>query len=220
MFYNQEKPRERLLKHGPSVLTTPELLAVILGTGTRGVDAVQFSADLLKQFQGLRNLLGAEALKLRQFKGMGDAKICQIQAINELANRSMEEELIRGEALDDCLTVKRYCINRLGHLPIEHCIALFLDTNYRLISCQEVSRGTLTRASIYPREIAIKALKLNAAGIILAHNHPSGSSDPSDADVSFTRHLDKALRLLDINLIDHIIVGGHDATSMSELGLF
>lgn len=219
-FQGQERPRERLLQHGPKVLTTPELLAVVLGTGARGRDAVQFSADLLEQFSGLRNLLAAEHSDLRRFKGMGNAKICQLQAINELAGRSMEEELRSSDILNNSQLVKRYCINRLGHLAVEHCIAIYLDACYRLICCTEVSRGTLSRTSVYPREIAVEALKFNAAAVILSHNHPSGTSDPSDADIALTRHLQKALALLDVTLLDHIVVSKREATSLSELGLF
>lgn len=219
-FQGQERPRERLLQHGPKVLTTPELLAVVLGTGARGRDAVQFSADLLEQFSGLRNLLAAEHSELRRFKGMGNAKICQLQAINELAGRSMEEELRSSDILNNSQLVKRYCINRLGHLAVEHCIAIYLDACYRLICCTEVSRGTLSRTSVYPREIAVEALKFNAAAVILSHNHPSGTSDPSDADIALTKQLQKALTLIDVTLLDHIVVSKRESTSLSELGLF
>ena len=220
IFQNQERPRERLLQHGPKVLTTPELLAVVLGTGSKGRDAVQFSTELLTQFSGLRNLLSAEHKSLRNFKGMGDAKICQLQAINELASRSMEEELRRSDILSNSQLVKRYCINRLGHLGVEHCIAIYLDARYRLICCKEVSRGTLTRTSVYPREVAIEALKLNAAAVILSHNHPSGVAEASDSDISLTKHLKKALGLIDVSLLDHIVVSNKEACSMSEQGLF
>ncbi|WP_432785258.1 hypothetical protein AAEX37_02146 [Oligella sp. MSHR50489EDL] len=219
-FQGQERPRERLLQHGPKVLTTPELLAVVLGTGARGRDAVQFSADLLEQFSGLRNLLAAEHSELRRFKGMGNAKICQLQAINELAGRSMEEELRSSDILNNSQLVKRYCINRLGHLTVEHCIAIYLDASYRLICCTEVSRGTLSRTSVYPREIAVEALKFNAAAVVLSHNHPSGISDPSDSDIALTKQLHKALTLIDVTLLDHIVVSKREATSLSELGLF
>lgn len=219
-FQGQERPRERLLQHGPQVLTTPELLAVVLGTGTRGRDAVQFSTELLEQFSGLRNLLAAEHGALRSFKGMGDAKICQLQAINELAGRSIEEELRRGDTLSNSQLVKRYCINRLGHLGVEHCIAIYLDACYRLICCKEVSRGTLNRTSVYPREVAIDALKFNAAAVILSHNHPSGVAAASDSDITLTKHLQKALALIDVSLLDHIVVSNKDATSLSEQGLF
>lgn len=219
-FQGQERPRERLLQHGPQVLTTPELLAVVLGTGTKGRDAVQFSAELLEQFSGLRNLLSAEHSDLRRFKGMGNAKICQLQAIKELAGRSMEEELRRSDTLNNSQLVKRYCINRLSHLGIEHCIAIYLDACYRLICCKEVSRGTLSRTSVYPREIAIEALKLNAAAVILSHNHPSGPAEASDSDIALTKHLQKALALIDVSLLDHIVVSKKDATSLSEQGLF
>lgn len=219
-FQGQERPRERLLQHGPKVLTTPELLAVVLGTGAPGRDAVQFSAELLEQFSGLRNLLAADYSDLRRFKGMGNAKICQLQAINELAGRSIEEELRQSDTLNNSQLVKRYCINRLGHLAVEHCIAIYLDACYRLICCTEVSRGTLSRTTVYPREVAVEALKFNAAAVILAHNHPSGSATPSEADIALTKHLHKALALIDVTLLDHIVVSQKETNSLSELGLF
>lgn len=218
-FRHQERPRERLLQHGPQALTTPELLAVILGTGTRGQDAVQFSTELLTHFSGLRNLLSAEHTALRGIKGMGNAKICQLHAIKELASRSIEEALQRSDCLSNSSKLKRYCINRLGHLGVEHCIAIYLDTSYRLICCKEVSRGTLNRTSVYPREIAIDALKLNAAAVILSHNHPSGVAVASDSDIALTKHLKKVLALIDVSLLDHIVVSGHEATALSEQGL-
>ncbi|WP_442596881.1 RadC family protein [Parapusillimonas sp. JC17] len=213
-----ERPRERLLAHGAHVLTSAELLAIILRTGIKGCDAVSLGHRLIKQFDGLRGLLSADALTLMSQEGLGAAKACEILAINELSRRALEEDLKAGMALDQPQRVKRYCAATLGHLPVEHCMALYLDNQLRLITCEEVSRGTLNQASVYPREIIKAALKHHAAAVILAHNHPSGVAEPSQSDLALTRHLKNALSLVDVRLLDHLIVAGASAVSLAERG--
>lgn len=213
-----ERPRERLMAHGAQVLTSPELLAIILRTGTKGCDAVALGHQLIQRFGGLRALLSADAGTLLRIKGLGVAKVSELIAINELNRRALEEDLKAGQALDQPGRVKQYCIARLGHLSVEHCMALYLDSQFRLIASEEVSRGTLTQASVYPREIIKAGLKHHAAAMILAHNHPSGVAEPSDADLSLTRHLKNALALVDIRLLDHLIVTANAATSLAERG--
>jgi DNA repair protein RadC len=213
-----ERPRERLLAHGAHVLTSPELLAIILRTGVRGCDAVCMGHRLINQFKGLRGLLSADAKTLMQISGLGMAKTCEILAINELNRRALEEDLKTGQALDQPQRVKSYCTAKLGHLSVEHCLALYLDSQFRLITTEEVSRGTLTQASVYPREIIKAGLKHHAAALILAHNHPSGIAEPSQADLSLTRHLKSALALVDIRLLDHLIVTPSGAVSLAERG--
>ncbi|NYT81164.1 DNA repair protein RadC [Alcaligenaceae bacterium] len=213
-----ERPRERLLAHGAHVLTSAELLAIILRTGIKGCDAVSLGHRLIKQFDGLRGLLSADAPTLMSQEGLGAAKACEILAINELSRRALEEDLKAGMALDQPQRVKRYCAATLGHLPVEHCMALYLDNQLRLITCEEVSRGTLNQASVYPREIIKAALKHHAAAVILAHNHPSGVAEPSQSDLALTRHLKNALSLVDVRLLDHLIVAGASAVSLAERG--
>jgi DNA repair protein RadC len=214
-----ERPRERLLAHGPEVLTSAELLAVILRTGMRGCDAVTLGHRLIAHFGGLRALLGAGAEQLLALPGLGQAKACEILAINELNRRALEEELRAGDTLDQPARVRRYCAARLAHLDVEHCVALYLDTRFRLITCEEISRGTLNQASVYPREVVRAALRHHAAAIILAHNHPSGVAEPSQADIALTQHLRKALALVDVRLLDHLIVTRNTAVSLAEQGL-
>lgn len=213
-----ERPRERLLAHGAQALTTAELLAIVLRTGVRGCDAVTLGRKLVDQFGGLRGLLSADPQALLSVSGMGLAKACEILAISELNRRALEEELKIGDALDQPRRVKRYCAAHLGHLQIEHCIALYLDSQLRLITAEEVSRGTLAQASVYPREVIKAGLRHHAAALILAHNHPSGVARPSDADLALTRHLKHALALVDIRLLDHLIIAGADAFSLAESG--
>jgi len=214
-----ERPRERLLAHGAHVLTSPELLAIILRTGFKGCDAVSLARRLIEQFDGLRGLLSADAQALLAIPGLGAAKACELMAINELNRRSLEEGLKAGQALDQPLRVKHYCTAKLGHLSVEHCMALYLDSQFRLITTEEISRGTLTQASVYPREVIKSGLKHHAAALILAHNHPSGIAEPSEADLALTRHLKQALALVDIRLLDHLIVTGSGAVSLAERGL-
>lgn len=213
-----ERPRERLLAHGAAVLTSPELLAIILRTGVKGRDAVTLGHDLIKRFNGLRGLLSADAATLMSTAGLGMAKTCEILAINELGRRAMEEDLRSGHALDQPARVKQYCQATLGHLRVEHCMALYLDSQFRLIASEEVSRGTLNQASVYPREILKAALRHHAAAVILAHNHPSGVAEPSQADLTLTRHLKQALALVDIRLLDHLVVTALGAVSLAERG--
>ncbi len=214
-----ERPRERLLTHGPHTLTDAELLAIVLRTGTPGCDAIALGRRLLDQFGGLRGLLKAPPQALLATQGLGTAKSCEIMAISELNRRALKESLAVGQVLDHPLQVKQYCVARLGHMDIEHCIALYLDNQLRLITIDEVARGTLTQASVYPREIVKAGLHNHAAAVILAHNHPSGAARPSEADLRFTRHLKQALALVDIRLLDHLIVADTAAMSLAEKGL-
>ncbi|AEC20168.1 DNA repair protein RadC [Pusillimonas sp. T7-7] len=213
-----ELPRERLLAHGAHVLTSPELLAIILRTGMKGCDAVSLGRRLIEQFDGLRGLLSADAHTLMGLPGLGMAKTCELLAINELNRRALEENLKAGQALDQPQRVKHYCTAKLGHLSVEHCIALYLDSQLRLITTEEISRGTLSQTSVYPREIIKSGLKHHAAALILAHNHPSGVAEPSEADLALTRHLKHALALVDIRLLDHLIITGTGAVSLAERG--
>lgn len=214
-----ERPRERLLAHGAHVLTSPELLAIILRTGPRGSCAVGLGRTLIAHFDGLRGLLAADAQTLLSIPGLGPAKTCELLAINELNRRALAEDLKTGVPLDQPKSVKQYCVALLGHLNIEHCLALYLDSQYRLITTEELSRGTLTQASVYPREVVKAGLRHHAAALILAHNHPSGLAEPSEADLALTRHLRQALALVDIRLLDHLIVTATGAVSLAERGL-
>jgi DNA repair protein RadC len=211
-------PRERLLRHGAGVLTDSELISLLLRTGTAGCGVQALGDMLLRHFGSLRSLLGATPTQLVAFSGLGNAKACQFVAVLELARRVIKEDLSEGSALNRPLEVKQYCLAELSHRKIEHCIALFLDTRLRLITSTELARGTLAQASVYPREVVREALRVHASAMIIAHNHPSGWPQPSDADCLFTQQLQKALSLVDIRLLDHVIVAGGKAVSMVEIG--
>jgi DNA repair protein RadC len=191
----------------------------VLRTGTPGRPVVELARQILVHFGGLRALFAATPQTLRRIPGVGAAKTCQLLSVLELARRTLQEELAQGCALDNPGRVKQYCLTLLGQREIEHCIALYLDNGLRLIATGEVARGTLTQASVYPREIVREALRHHAAAIILAHNHPSGAPDVSPADERLTTHLKQALALVDVRLLDHLIVAGNQVVSLAESGL-
>lgn len=216
---SSQRPRERLLRLGAAALTDQELLAVMLGTGRKGCPVMTLSEQLIADFRGLRGLLGARAADLLRCKGLGSAKTCHLLAIQEVLRRAAREPLLARDLLQEPGEVRRYCQVALGHLDVEHCIALYLDARLHLIDISELTRGTLSHAAIYPREIVREALQCHASAVILAHNHPSGNAQPSQADQRLTQRVRQALALLDIQLLDHVVVAGEQAQSMAELGM-
>lgn len=211
-----ERPRERLLASGAASLSDAELLAVLLRTGLKGKSAVDLGRELLQSGKGLRSLL---ASNLCAFKGIGPAKRAQLEAAIELARRMAGEELAHTAALTSPGAVRDYLRLALGSRPHEVFICLWLDAQHRVVAFDEPFRGTLTQTSVYPREIVKAALAANAAAVIFAHNHPSGVAQPSQADELLTRNLKDALALVDVKVLDHFIVAGHQAISFAERGL-
>ena len=210
-----------MLAHGPACLSTPELLGIVLRTGTRERNAVELGQMLLDHFNGLKGLLSADASALRQLDGIGPAKCAELLVIRELQRRCALESLTDLPVLNQADKVREYCLAHIGHLPVEHCLALFLDNQLRLICAEEISRGTVNQASVYPREILRAALRHHSCAIILAHNHPSGAVQPSRADEVLTQTLKASLALIDARVLDHFIVAGNGNTilSMAEAGL-
>ena len=213
-----ERPRERLLAKGASILSDAELLAVLLRTGLRGKSAVELARELLERFDGLTGLFSAGD-ELAKVKGLGDAKRAQFAAAIELARRSIEEKLQSGAALNSPGAVRDYLRLALGGKLHEVFVCIWLDVQHRVIKFDEPFRGTLTQTSVYPREIVKAALAVNAAAVIFAHNHPSGAAQPSQADELLTRSLKEALALVDVKVLDHFIVAGNHALSFAERGL-
>ena len=211
-----ERPRERLLAKGAQTLSDAELLAVVLRTGMRGKSAVELGRELLSRFKGIAGLLGAD---LSQVKGLGPAKRAQFEAAIELARRSIEEGLKEKTVLTSPGAVRDYLKLALGSRQHEVFVCVWLDAQHRVTACEEAFRGTLTQTSVYPREIVKAALAKNAAAVIFAHNHPSGAAQPSQADELLTRNLKEALALVDVKVLDHFIVAGHQAISFAERGL-
>jgi len=214
-----ERPRERLLARGADALSDAELLALCLGSGVRGVSAVDLGRALLAQHGGLGGLLGADLRALQRMRGLGPAKAALLGAVLELARRALGEQLRAGAALTAPGAVRDYLRLLLGTRPHEAFVCLFLDAQHRVIRAEELFRGTLTQTSVYPREVVKAALAANAAAVIFAHNHPSGVAQPSQADELLTRQLKEALALVDVRVLDHFIVAGTQALSFAERGL-
>ncbi len=214
-----ERPRERLLAHGPEALADAELLAVLLRTGVRGKSAVDVARDLIARFGSVGMLLAADAHELAAEPGLGSAKLAQLRAVIELARRALREELSRGGALSSPRAVRDYLHLALSGRQREVFLALLLDAQHRVLAVEELFSGTLTQTSVYPREVVKAALRHNAAALIFAHNHPSGVAEPSSADELLTRTLKSALSLVDIQVLDHFIVAGGATTSFAERGL-
>ena len=214
-----ERPRERLLANGAGALADAELLAVILRTGVRGASAVDLARELIARFGSIGALLGADARMLASARGLGRAKLAQLQAVLELARRALREELSRANALSSPRAVHDYLRLALSGRDREVFVVLLLDAQHRVIAVEELFSGTLTQTSVYPREVVKIALRHNAAALIFAHNHPSGVAEPSSADEMLTRTLKTALALVDIRVLDHFIVAGGATTSFAERGL-
>ena len=212
------RPRERLIKHGPHALSDAELLAVFLRVGVTGKSAVDLGRDMVGHFGSLNAMFSATLADFSVINGLGPAKFAQLQAVLELARRALTEELQAGVALSSPLAVKQYLQLLIGSKQYESFAVLFLDVKNRLIASEELFRGTLTHASVYPREVVKAALGHNAAGIVLAHNHPSGAPEPSPADYSLTQALKQTLELVDVRVLDHFVVAGRNVYSFAEHG--
>ncbi|WP_271271411.1 RadC family protein [Aliamphritea hakodatensis] len=216
----QERPREKLLHKGAGSLSDAELLAIFLRTGISGSSAVDMARELLREFGSLAGVAGASQKDLCAVKGIGTAKYVQLQAALQISLRIQGEALVRSSVLDSPREVKEYLGNRLRHYSQEVFAALLLDSRHRVICFKELFYGTIDSASVHPREVVKLALKHNAAALIICHNHPSGVAEPSDADVDITRHLQQALLLVDVRLLDHMVIGASEVVSMAERGLF
>ena len=214
------RPREKLLARGAGALSDAELLALLLRTGTAGRGVLQMAQEVLDAFGGLAGLLHASADDLKRIKGLGgSAKRAELVAVLELARRALAEQLRTQPVFETPGAVKDYVQLQLGQRPHEVFAVLFLDSQHRLIALEELFRGTLSQTSVYPREVALRALHHHAAAVVLAHNHPSGHVQPSRADEVLTQTLKTALGLLDVRVLDHVIVGPGQALSMAEQGL-
>lgn len=214
------QPREKLLARGPAALADAELLAIVLRTGTAGRGVLQMAQELLAHFGGIAGLLHTDVQALRHFKGLGGpAKRAELAAVLELARRAMAQQLREREVFDSPQALQHYLQLHLAAKGHEVFAVLFLDTGNRLLALEELFRGTLTQTSVYPREVVLRALHHHAAAVVLAHNHPSGSVQPSRADEALTQTLKAALGLIDVRVLDHVIVAPGQALSMAEQGL-
>ena len=214
----EDRPREKLLQRGSAALTDAELLAIFLRTGTAGKSAVDLARELLADFGSLKALLDADQKRFCLGHGLGDAKYTQLQAVLEMAKRHFNEVLQRGSALTSPEITRAYLSAQLRGYSYEVFACLFLDNQHRVIKLDELFRGTIDGASVYPREVVKQALYHNAAAVIFAHNHPSGITEPSPADKQITEKLKQALNLFDIRVLDHFIIGDGEPYSFAEHG--
>ena len=214
-----ERPREKLLERGAESLTDAELLAIFLRTGVTGKSAVDLSRELLDRFGGLSKLCLANQQQICDAPGLGPAKYAQLKAVMEMARRALKEDMQRGDALTSPGAVRRYLSLLLKDKPHEEFWAVFLDAQNRVTQAEMLFRGTLTQTSVHPREVIKRTLAHNAAGVILAHNHPSGVAEPSQADRLLTQTLKQALALVDVRVLDHFVVAGAGGMSFAESGL-
>jgi len=214
-----ERPREKLLRLGAASLSEAELLAILLQTGTPGHSAIDMARSLLVQFQSLRGLLTAERKSLCRVRGLGEAKYALLQASLELSRRHYAEQMQTGPALANPRATREFLRARLRDRDHEVFCCLFLDNRHRVICFEEVFRGTIDAATVYPREVVKQALARNAAAVILAHNHPSGIAEPSQSDQLITRRIRDALELVDIRLLDHFVIGDNTCTSLASRGM-
>ena len=215
----QQRPREKLLALGSHSLTDAELLALLLRTGCKGMNVIELSDYLLQRFNGLNNLLSTDHRKLSAIKGLGQAKTTQLAAILELCRRVLKQKLQEADTISSPQATREYLQIHFQGLSRERFGCLLLDTRHHVISLEILFEGTLDSAAVYPREVVKQALTLNAASVILCHNHPSGNPEPSQADIRITKKLTEALALIDVKVLDHMIVGHGDIFSMAEHGL-
>jgi DNA repair protein RadC len=214
-----ERPREKLLERGAAALSDAELLAILLRNGTAGLSALDLARSVLGHFGSLRNVVAADRARFCAELGLGLARYAEIQAAAEISRRQLSEPLRVGPLLGSPKATRDYLSARLRHLEHEVFCCIYLDKRHRLIQFEELFRGTLDGASVHPREIVKLALQKNAAAMIVAHNHPSGVAEPSQADELITQRVKEALALVDIRLLDHIIVGDGVSVSLAERGL-
>lgn len=212
------RPRERLLRRGPSALADAEVLALLLGTGRAGMDVLQCAQQLLTGSGGFAGLMAAEPQGLTRWPGLGPAKAAQLVAAFEMARRAVGQRLRESPVFEASAALKDYALLHWSALPHEVFALLLLDHRHRLLHGTTLFRGTLSQTSVYPREVVKEALAHNAGAVILVHNHPSGVAEPSTSDLALTQQLQAALRLVDVRVLDHLVVGRGEVVSMAERG--
>lgn len=214
----ESRPREKLLALGPKSLTDAELLAIFLRTGTQGMNAIELAGKLLKEFGSLRKLLSSDENEFCSHKGLGTAKFAQLQAVVEMTERYLFEKIEKEDALTSPEHTKRYLTRMLRDRHREAFYVLFLDNQHRVLKGEILFEGTIDVAAVYPREVVKRSIDYNAAAIILAHNHPSGVAEPSQADRRITKRISDAVELVDIRVLDHFVIGDGEIVSFAERG--
>ena len=214
-----EGPRGKLLARGAAALSDGELLALLLNTGYRDCSALDMARNLLKEFDGISNLVRSDQNRLLACAGVGPATYARLSAAMELARRQALQKVSSADVLTNPGATRRFLQYHLGRHRAEVLTCLFLYSQHSVLRCEDLFFGTLDGATVYPREVAVRALQYGAAAVIFAHNHPSGVVEPSSADRRITERLCSALSLLDIRVLDHIIIGRGREYSFAEEGL-
>ncbi len=214
-----ERPRERLAAAGAHTLSDAEIVALLLGRGLPGMTALDLARHLLGCFGGVRGLLNAAPGELQQVHGVGPGRAALLQAVRECSVRYLQEKLSPGRTIGSPADSRDFLQARLRDRPYEVFCCLFLDNRHRVLAFEELFRGTIDNTTVYPREVVRQALARNAAALILAHNHPSGVAEPSEADQLITRRIRAALELVDVRLLDHFVIGDGSCVSLAARGL-
>jgi DNA repair protein RadC len=214
-----ERPRERILRVGPATLSDAEILGLLLGQGLTGMPAVELARHLMQKFGGIRGTLNTEPAELCGIKGIGTAKVAVLLAARECGTRYLRERLRPGTTIGSPADSREFLLASLRDRPHEVFCCLFLDNRHRVLAFDELFRGTIDAAAVYPREIVKQALSRNAAAVILAHNHPSGVAEPSQSDQLITRRIRDALDLVDVRLLDHFVIGDNCCVSLASRGM-
>lgn len=213
-----ERPREKFMQRGASALSDAELLAIFLRTGIAGQSAVDLARQLLTQFGSLNGVFGTSQTQFCDVRGMGEAKYAQLQAVLEMSRRALKEQMVDQNALAHPTAVRDFLCLMLRNRKLESFVVLLLDRALRVLEVLELTEGSVAQVQVYPQEVARQALLHHASAVIVAHNHPSGQALASPADLALTQTLRQSLRLLDIQLIDHLIIAGDQIVSLAELG--
>lgn len=214
-----EQPREKLMTTGADSLSDAELLAILIHSGIRGRSALEISRELLQKFGGLGGLLAADQQTLCSEPGLGPARIACLKAAQELAQRQLLEEVKASDVLTSSAATRRYLLARYRHYDHEVFSCVFLNNQHHVVKFEEMFRGTIDGAAVYPREVVKRSLHHNAAAVIFAHNHPSGVAEPSQADLAITSRLQQALGTVDIRVLDHLVIGAGSVVSLAERNL-
>ena len=215
----EDRPREKLLRLGAASLSDTEILAVLLGRGAAGCNALELARQLMQRFGGIRGTLNASPSELCELRGIGPTKVASLLAARECGRRYLSERLRPGVTIGSPADSREFLRANLRDRPHEVFCCLFLDNRHRVLAFDELFRGTIDAAAVYPREIVKQALHRNAAAVILAHNHPSGVAEPSQSDQLITRRIRDALELVDVRLLDHFVIGDGDCVSLASRGM-
>ncbi len=214
-----ERPREKLLQQGPASLSDAELLAVIIQSGIKGKSALDLARDLLARYGGISGLLALDQSELCAQPGIGPARVACLTAFQELSQRQLLEQARIPDTLTSSAATRRYLISKFRFHQHEVFSCVFLNNQHHVVKIEELFRGTIDGAAVYPREVVKRCLYHNAAAVIFAHNHPSGVAEPSQADRAITLRLREALGTIEVRVLDHLVIGNNQIVSMAERNL-